>query len=149
MLYGAQQGPFPPCKPFEAIQIKIFANPFSRGQMCVECDAQKESRSPKSEKLRPWLSILAYQVKCHFSPSSRQTPFVLTDQFRSPWQQAVLRNLAHYGLPLKQLLPLEHTQAKRIIREKVLDIEFQNEVSQILSKLKHKQLILGGKWADT
>lgn len=56
------------------------------------------------------------------------------DQFPLSWQQAILGKPTCCGLLLKQVLSLGYTQAKRMMREKVLDKEFQNEVDHNCEK---------------
>lgn len=57
------------------------------------------------------------------------TPLILVDNFQSTWLKAVHTKLRHMGLPPEVVCTVAFNQAKATLKQRLLDIERQGNIS--------------------
>nr|XP_060641653.1 uncharacterized protein LOC132781415 [Anolis sagrei ordinatus] len=127
MMYGAQLGPFSNYAPMEQVQSK-----FPRSSMqvprCVSNATLRLQTGLVRVEARVWTATLNYWLHLSFSTCGL-APLTLRDKFQSTWNKVVAAKIATLGLSQGQLLGMGWDQAKDLIRQWILDIERQSDLT--------------------
>lgn len=129
ILYGAPLVSLSNLDPYEKIQSG-FLRSLLQTPKCVPNAALRLEAGLYSIKAKVWIRTLCTWLRLNNSPAGLLS-LMLLDKFQSSWLKGTLRKLATYGLSPEYLLSLERGRAKNIIKERLRDIEAQNDFNQL------------------
>nr|XP_034966343.1 uncharacterized protein LOC118082652 [Zootoca vivipara] len=129
ILYGAQIWTGNHCRILETVQSKFLRQIFAVPP-CVPNAALRLEASLPSVETRSWQRTLNYWLRLNLNPTGL-LPLVLQDSHKSVWSKLVHQKLISCGLHPQQLLMMGHTNAKRLIGQRLKDLEQQNNLAII------------------
>ena len=128
LLYGTFLGPSSSFSPLERVQSK-FLRALLHVPKCVSnAWIRLETGMTRVEALICLTSIYKW-LALNLKPQGI-SPLILCDQFQSEWQLAVLNSLQNMGLAPQALLRMDLRQAKAMVRQRLSDIERQQDCSR-------------------
>lgn len=142
ILYGAQAGILVKKNSLESIQTKFLRAILAAPKGTSNAQLRIETGMPQIQ-IRAWKMMIIYWLKMHFYPEGL-SPLVLTDNFPSPWKQAIDDKLGTYGLSSLFLMSLDFDQAQQAVINRMKDMEFQEEQNRLPFSSRDK--IKQGLW---
>lgn len=129
LLYGSQLGPPPNIMILERIQSKFLRAILEVPRDISNVKLRLESGQTKIEA-KFWIAILSYWLKLCYLPAGL-APLVLQDTYKSSWIHQIEQKIAAVGLSVTTLLGMGYERARATIKQLILDIERQNDVSNV------------------
>ena len=80
---------------------------------------------------RFWIIVLSYWLKLNHT-NSGLAHLILKDNSVSPWMELWENKLGYYGFSHQYLMSISYYQAKSLVKQKILDIERQHDLRDII-----------------
>ncbi|XP_053119402.1 uncharacterized protein LOC128330468 [Hemicordylus capensis] len=142
VLYGAQIGPVSNFMALETLQSK-FLRSILLVPRCVPNAALRREVGMIRLETCYWRTIILFWLKFVFSCVGL-APLIKTDCFRFKWQTQIADKLAHYGFSQDEIIKLGYDRARIEIKQRIMDMELQEEVASL-----PKNIFLGDQIFNT
>ena len=131
LLYGAPFSINSKLDAYEKVQSG-FLRSITLTPKCIPNAALRLEAGVQEVETKVWQSALQYWIRVKTSPNGL-LPLINTDRFQSTWGQTIQKKLASYGLPVATTLSMGSERAKKIIRQRIADIDRQNTLTRLPS----------------
>ncbi|XP_053100482.1 uncharacterized protein LOC128322711 [Hemicordylus capensis] len=129
LLYGIQLGPYANFDMLERIQSGFLRAIFGTTRCTSNVTLRMEAGLIKIES-RAWLLIIYFWLRVHLRLVGLIPQFLSLNP-QPQWCTVVSKKLAALGIDPEQLLELDLSNAKRIVKQRLADIELQNNQASL------------------
>ena len=125
MLFGAQLGPYRSYVLLERVQSKFLRDLYKTPNCTQNAILRQESGLLKVET-RAWLTTINYWLRIYLLPKGL-IPKLLAVSSQFPWNRKIIDKIQTLGLDPTHLIELGFKTAKAVVRQRLLDIDLQEE----------------------
>ncbi|XP_063000374.1 uncharacterized protein LOC134410782 [Elgaria multicarinata webbii] len=142
LLYGAQLGPFSNLAIYGKIQSGFLRSLFLTPRSVSNATLRMESGLIRIEA-HVWQITISTWLRLKLTPAGL-LPLIFQDNYQMKWWNIIKEKLCTYGFSTEHLLAIGLEKAKDLVKQRIWDIELQNDLSQILYIYHSPQDIQGG-----